>query len=52
MGLFVNFGQFSIRNSTEFSRIFGAKTSLTVVNAREITKDLKIDWLSPESIAL
>ena len=31
MGLFVNLGQFSIRNPTYFSRTFWSKTSLTVV---------------------
>ena len=33
MGLFVDLGQFSIQNPTQFSRTFWSKTSLTVVYA-------------------
>ena len=33
MGLYVESGQFSIRNPTHFSRTFGTKTILTVVYA-------------------
>ena len=43
MGLFVNLGQFFIRNLTHFSRTFWSKTSLTVVYVQTL-ENLLLIW--------